>query len=418
MQRRWRVPPPPEWGFEAPDGAAVLDENVAGLGVLLWDVTRDVVLWATASPRELTEIFPPAQERMRTAWLMTTMLDPKLESALLGLVRIPGQPSLASRERTSLACHSIAQWADERGAVATAYAFMHAAAFACPGNARLSYEAGRLARRRAEYARAEDWLKRAVLLGRQVGDWDSCINGRGGLGNMYIQRGNYPRAGRHHRRALVLARRQGLRDLEGQALHSLCVVAIHTGQISEVNRWARQAREVFGPGDARLPILAHDVGCAWMEQGLFPQALQVFEATRRHWRPADVLLGHANICRAAAGTGVLERYEQAWLEASSLITDETHENTAQALLDLAHAATTVGELERAEMVAQRACRVAAERRESRIRLAAEAVLEFIGRDRSAIHRLITRLEPDVVEDTNAIAEDFADCLGSCAGAGV
>ncbi|MBA4160217.1 MAG: hypothetical protein H0X65_22565, partial [Gemmatimonadetes bacterium] len=176
MQRRWRVPPPPEWGFEAPDGAAVLDENVAGLGVLLWDVTRDVVLWATASPRELTEIFPPAQERMRTAWLMTTMLDPKLESALLGLVRIPGPPSLASRERTSLACHSIAQWADERGAVATAYAFMHAAAFACPGNARLSYEAGRLARRRAEYARAEDWLKRAVLLGRQVGDWDSCIN--------------------------------------------------------------------------------------------------------------------------------------------------------------------------------------------------------------------------------------------------
>ena len=396
----------------------MLSEDVAGFGVLLWDVARDVVLWATSAPAELEEIFAPALERMRMASLMVQPVAPVLESAISVLARVPRAPQPASRERVSLACSQMSHWADGNGAVATASAFAHAAAVTCPGSARLSYEAGRFARRQADYARAEMWLGRAVLLGRQLEDWSSCINARGGLGNLYIQRGNYRRAERHHRRALQLARRQGLSDLQGQALHSLCGIAIEAGRIEEVNSLARLAHQAFGEGHPRLPTLAHDVAYAWMEQGHFERALEVFEAVRPHFRQDQYVLVLADICRASAGIGDVARFEAAWQETQTWIEARPgqEDHVSQALLDLARGAALLGRWGMAERAVQRSLQLATQRKEARVQFAAEAVADSIRHEQVIQTR--TAAEGTQLDEVVTLAEDFVESLTAYAAAGV
>jgi tetratricopeptide (TPR) repeat protein len=414
MQRRWRVPPPPQRGFGAADGAAVLSENVAGFGVLLWDVARDVVLWATSAPAELEEVFAPALERMRMASLVVQPVAPVLESALSVLARAPRSPQPVSRERVSLACSQISHWADGNGAVATASAFAHAAAVTCPGSARLSYEAGRFARRQADYTRAEMWLARAVLLGRQLEDWSSCINARGGLGNLYIQRGNYRRAERHHRRALQLARRTGSRDLEGTALHGLFLINSESGREAEMNACARAAHQAYGEGHPKLPVLAHDVACAWMEQGYFTRSLDVFEALHPHFSRDQRVAVLANICRAAAGTGDVGRFSTAWADTHTLIeAGHGEEYVAEAMLDLALGAALLMQWERAECSANRSLEIATVRREARIQITAEAVLQQI-RNEQLVHARVVANTRAVAEEVDVFADELVESLTACA----
>lgn len=413
VNRRWRVPPPPEGGFGAAEGAAVLEENAGGLGVLLWDVARDLVLWATSRPRERAELFAPAAERTRSAWLLSSALDPMLEAALLGLVRVTGQPSRASRERVAMACREIARWADAQGAVATANAFAHAAAIAVPANANLCYEAGRFARRCADYPRAERWLKRAILLGRQKGEWEAYAKGLSGLGNTYVQRGDYPRARRYHLRCLSVARRHQLRKLEGDAAHDLCAIAIETRRLSEVHSYARIAYVAYGEGHPRLPALAHDVAHAWMNDGYFARALEVFEAVLSHCGSAERILVLGNICRSAASAGNTVRFEQAWTEAWTAIDSRpAQEHVAQALLDMARGAAAARRWEWAEKAALRSHDVATQRREARVQLTAESVLESIRREHAV--EAYTAPDPLTEQEVDALACEFVESLGSCA----
>lgn len=413
VNRRWRVPPPPEGGFGAAEGAAVLEENAGGLGVLLWDVARDLVLWATSRPRERAELFAPAAERTRSAWLLSSALDPMLEAALLGLVRVTGQPSRASRERVAMACREIARWADTQGAVATANAFAHAAAIAVPANANLCYEAGRFARRCADYPRAERWLKRAILLGRQKGEWEAYAKGLLGLGNTFGQRGDYRRAKKYQLRCLYAARRHGIPALEGPACHDLCGASIEAGKIDEVNRYARMAYEAYGEGHPRLPVLAHDVAYAWMNDGYFARALEVFEATLPHYTPAERVLVLADICRAAAGVGDVMRFEGYWRATWEWIEIWSgRDHVAQALLDLARGAALLRRWEWAEQAAEQSLVIATERREARIQFTAEAMLEAIRREHAA--ETYTAPDPLTEQEVDALANDLVESLISCA----
>lgn len=412
VNRRWRVPPPPEGGFGAAEGAAVLEENAGGLGVLLWDVARDLVLWATSRPRERAELFAPAAERTRSAWLLSSALDPVLEAPLLGLVRVTGQPSRASRERVAMACREIARWADAQGAVATANAFAHAAAIAVPANANLCYEAGRFARRCADYPRAERWLKRAILLGRQKGEWEAYATSLLGLGNTHIQRGDYPRARRCHLRCLHAVHRHNLKQLQGPVCHDLCVIATETGRVSEINVYARMAYEAYGDGHPRLPMLAHDVAYGWMCDGYFTRALEVFEAVASYYPPAERIQVLADICRAAAGAGNVVRFEQAWQDARAWIERmATQEHVAQSLLEMARGASMMRRWDWAAEAARRSCEIATNRREARVRLTAETVLEAIRREHAA--EAYTAPDPLVEQEVDALACDLVESLSGC-----
>lgn len=410
--RRWRTPPAITHGGEAFEGVGVLEEIKDPLGALLWQVVRDVYLWGSLPPDERGEVFVPGADGALLAMLRDAEVEVQLETPLMGLVRLVGAPGTARPESVAMACQHVAAWADGNGYSATSIAFAQAAAAAIPTDASAAYAVGRLARRRAEYARAETWFRRAIALARQSGDWTSYALAFSGLGNLYVQRGNYPAARRFHIRALRAARRHSLRQIQGGALHDLFVIAAAGGNAGEAEKLARAAFEAYGADHPRLPVLAHDIAYLWVEQGHFGPALTVFEALLPHLRRhEDRMVGLANIVRAAAGAGDRRRFDEAWDEVwDGLARNEHTENAAQVLLELAHGAAHVGEFERAERAADRSARVARERGEAKVLLSAEAVVESARRSRAARTRTESPSRAAFHEESDAFAADLARSL--------
>lgn len=184
-------------------------------------------------------------------------------------------------------------------------------------------------------------------------------------------------------RAQRSARRHSLSELEGMALHDLCIVAINCGNAAEAETLAAAALDAYGVRSPRLPALAHDLAYLWLEQGCFDRALAVFEAVLPHLdRPADRVHVLADIARAAAGAKNEARFESAWTATVCILEDaDAVEDAAQALVDLALGATMLQEWQRAEVAARRALQLATERNEGKVRLTAEAILDSIIRGR-------------------------------------
>jgi len=412
--RRWRTPPAISHGAEAYEGLAVLEEVKGPLGFLLWQVARDVTLWATFPPEERAELFVPGAEATLHGLVRSTGVDVQLESPLMTIVRMVGAPDVARPEAVELACQHIAHWADGHGYSATAVAFAQAAAMTVPFDAGAAYAVGRIARRRAEHSRAETWFRRAIALARQSGDWSSYALAFSSLGNLYMQRGNIPTARRFHLRALKAARRHSLRSIQGSAQHDLFVIAAGHNHKEEAERYARGAFESYGPEHPRLAALAHDIGFFWMERGHFAPALTVFEALLPHiTRHQDRLEALANIVRAAAGAGERRQFEHTWDEVwDGLARDESAENIAAVLLEMAHGAAQLGETERAERAAERAVRTARERGESKTLLTAESVLDSVRRTRAARGRPADTPRPPAPEETELFATDLVRSLNA------
>lgn len=398
--RRWRTPPAITHGTEAFEGLAILEEVKGSLGLLLWQAMRDVTLWASVEPGERAGVFAEGSDGHLHAMVRSAEADVQLESPLMTIVRMVGAPDAARPEAVELACQHIAHWADTHGYGATSIAFAQAAALSVPGDAGAAYAVGRLARRRAEHARAETWFRRSIALARQTGDWTSYALAFSGLGNLYMQRGNYPAARRFHVRALRAARRHSLRQIQGSALHDLFVIAAHGRQPDDAERYARGAFEAYGLDHPRLPALANDLAYFWMERGHFAPALTVFQALLPHiTRHEDRLVGLANIVRAAAGAGQRRLFEETWDEVwDGLARNEPAENQAQVLLELAHGASQLGEWERAERAAERALKVARDRGENKVIVTAEPVLESVRRGRAARTRAAETVHPAGVEE--------------------
>jgi tetratricopeptide (TPR) repeat protein len=412
--RRWRTPPAITHGNEAFEGLAVLDEVRGPLGFLLWQASRDVNLWAAVAPEEREGLFVAGADQSLQSLIRTAGVEVQLESPLMTIVRMAGSPEVARPEAVELACQHIALWADHHGYLATAICFGQAAALAVPMDAGAAYAVGRMARRRAEYSRAETWFRRAVALARQTGDWQSYALAFSGLGNLYMLRGNFPAARRFHVRALRAARRHSLRSIQGSALHDLFVLAAGSNHRDEAERYARGAFESYGPEHQRLPALANDIAYFWMERGHFAPALTVFEALLPHMaRQEDRLVSLANIVRAAAGAGERRLFEQTWDEVwDGLSRDGGTENAAQVLLELAHGAAQLGEVERAERAAERAVKTARERGEAKTQLTAESVLDSVRRGRAARARAAEAPRPQAPGETEMFATDLVRSLNA------
>jgi len=411
--RRWRTPPAIVHGGEAFEGAAVLDEVRGTLGALLFQAIRDVYQWGATPPDDRAGLFAAGAEEVELALLRASEVEVQLESPLMTLVRLAGSPETAREEQVALACQHVAHWADHQGLLGTAIAFAQGAAVVLPSDASASYAVGRLARRRAEHARAETWYRRSVALGRQTGDWTSYAMAFGGLGNLYAQRGNFPAARRFHVRSLRAARRHSLRALHGSALHDLFVIAAQTGHADEAERMAREAFELYGPEHARLNHLAADLAYFWMEQGRFAPALSVFQALVHHMtRHEDRVTGLANIVRAAAGAGDRRLFAQTWDEAwDGVGRTPGAENGATVMLELARGAAMLGEYERADRALERALAIGAERGEHKTVLTAEAVLDEVRRSRAARQRAALPALP-AAGDADGFAADLVRTLNS------
>jgi tetratricopeptide (TPR) repeat protein len=401
--------PPPliRGGTDTFSGSVVIEELASSHAVLLWDTLRSVLLWAGEDPAARAGLFLPAAPGRRRARLAEAAGDPDLAGPLAAvlsgpldaLARALEQPEAAVPVEVARACRQVAAWADASGCSGTALAFMQAAALADPADAEAAYLTGRLARGRAERARAECWFWEAVARSRRSRDSGSRVLAIIGLGNLHFQRGNLPAAGRTHARALRIARHHGLRTLEGMASHDLFVIADEGERAAEAAEHAAEALRAYGPGHPRLPSLAHDVAVFWMNRGSFAPALRVLASVLPHiLGRRERLLTLGSVARAAGAVGERPTFGAAW--------DEVWETTGSAggpgvdgagpaLLALAQGAVSLGDWERAEGAAAEALRVGTARGEGMVVVSAESVLDAArnGRAAAANARPRSRVEP-------------------------
>jgi tetratricopeptide (TPR) repeat protein len=411
-QRRWRVPPALKRGDEIFEGLGVLDELSGERGLVLWQSLRDALLWADAQEDERAALFAADAERARMAAIVASQPSPELEEPLGVLARMLGEPAQISEEMVALACRRVSQWADNEGLLTTALAFAQAAATVTPGDAGMAYAVGKLARRRAEYARAETWFRRTIALARQIGDWATYSQAFLGLGRMYMQRGNLPAARRFLVRATRAAQRNSLHGIEAMAQHDLFAVAGLADRPVEASQYARAAYEAYGPHDPAIPRLAQDVAYWWIIQGHHAEALPVLESVLPHFtQPSDRMTVLGSIARASGGLGQRDRFREAWEAAHDLLRNTaTHEHAAQGLLDMAHGAASLGLWDKAETAAREAMETGSRRNEARIRLIAEGVMESVRHHRAVDdHRKSTRASTTEIVDP-ALAQDFVRTL--------
>jgi tetratricopeptide (TPR) repeat protein len=330
-------------------------------------------------PEARATLFSGDAARSRTAELSHAEVHPELRGPLSVLTELLARPGEVDLPRLVNACRRIAVWAEQRGDLATALEFSQAAALAAPESASLAYVVGRLARRRAEYDRAESWYTRAVVQGRQSSDWRSYALAFSGMGNLHMQRGNYPAARRSHLRCLRVAERRGLLELVGSAYHDLFGTAVETGAGSTADELAVLAFHAYGARDPRIPRLAYDVAYHWLLQGYFDRALSVGEALLPHMTDeSERVVVHGLIARAAAGVGNRELFASACRETRLLAErDGARETAGRALLGVIYGAAHLGEWDLAQDVGMRAVTIARKRKEGRVLLAAEAALESV-----------------------------------------
>lgn len=377
--RRTRVPPAITRGSETLPGAPILDEVSGDLGVVLWRSLRNVALWAATPPARRGALFAGAAARMREDELARLDVDAELVAPLSVMVRLLESPAGMELSRLVNACRRIALWAEQRGHLGTALEWAQSAAVAAPQSAGLAYAVGRLARRRAEYDRAESWFARAIVQARRSQDWRTYALGYSGLGNLLVQKGNFPAAKRAHLRCLKAAVRHGMSSLQGDAYHDLFVTEIETGAGPAADALAEQSMRAYGAGHPKLPRLAFDVAYHWMLEGLFPEALRLAKALERHFTaPAERALALSLLTRSGGGAGDRAAFHGARERLDALLaTGAGADSAGRALLGVAYGAASLGEWALAEEYGQQALRIAAERREGKIVVAAEAALDFV-----------------------------------------
>jgi tetratricopeptide (TPR) repeat protein len=376
--RRTRIPPALIRGPESLPGAPVLDEVPGDLGVALWTALRNVTTWASTPPARRGGLFAVSAAARREEELSGLEIDAELVAPLSVMVRLLENPVGMELTRLVNACRRIALWAEQRGHLGTALEWAQAAAVAAPQSAGLAYAVGRLARRRAEYDRAESWYARAIVQARRTRDWRTYVLGYSGLGNMNTQKGNFPMAKRAQMRGLRAALRHDLRDLQGIAYHDLFVTQLETGGGTEATALAAQAFRAYGPEHPYVPRLAFDVAYHWILEGCFADALPVALALRPCFDgAAEQALVLSMVTRSAGGAGDRAAFDQARRELVEMLDSGCGTDVAaRALLGISHGAASLKEWPLAESMAQQALQIATERREGRMVIAAEAALEF------------------------------------------
>lgn len=354
--------------------AVVLEEVGGDFGVWLWHSLRDVLLWGRASGRDRGHIFHPGAPAARAA--VRPVLDPELDGVAEVLDGMVAEPARGVVEEVADACRKAAAWSERSGWVGTALAWMEAAAFLMPEDPASATEAARLAVRRAEYARAEAWVRRSVALAQVARDWRWYA-----LSFLYVSRaaaarGDQETAMRLLWRAYRASVRWGVRDVLAMVKHELHLAGVAPGR---------------GRGGGEAPAGAIE---AREFHRLYEQVRRLVE--RGEYRPAigpmwaiHPAIGNggegagagAVLARAAALLGDAGVAEQAWAVGYGWASgqDLGDPDAARVMLDLAHAALALGSMERAEACGDAAAQRAARADDLRLAMEVEEVRERVAR---------------------------------------
>lgn len=408
-----RAAPPLRHEDESAEGADILRELPSPAGVLLAAALRDVMLWVEAPAAARDGLFTSGAAARRTRQIRASEVEPDLWTPLLTLACMTEETEVFDDSRILHACRRVVGWAEENGAPAVRLAFTQAMAVARPADAGLALQVGRLARDAAQYARAETWLRWAIQLARGSKDHDTYVSGYIALGVLYRRMGNHPAAYTVAGRAVRAAKRYGLSELEGLALHNLFIFASDGPDVRRAYGFVREAAQAYGQNPHRLAVLAHDVASFWCDNAQYTRAAPVIEAVLPRMEAAfERALAASNLARALAGAGDREHYESARRMAIELI--ETLPGTAHradAFLTVARADTLLEEWERAESAASSAAEIAARRGEAHVLIVAETELAAIRACRAAEAEATTSEEsPGLARHAERLAVDLIRTL--------
>lgn len=368
-------------------------------GFVLWDLFRDAELWVSTDVRSGLFVRPSTSRATVIAELPHDPYGP-IKPALVLL-------SLLAHQRDTDApaigdgCDNIAQWSHDAGRLGTAVEYEQVASLADRRNAIYPVRTARWLRMRAEYARAWSWFDYGLVVARRENDWQAYCEAYAGIGNLHVQVGNYPRARIAHRRVLRAARRQHLPNMVASAYHNLFVVEMEVGNTDRAEFYAQRALRAYPLSSPSLPRLARDLAWRWMVRGYFDRALPLAQEALTHFvAPADRALLWSDVARAAAGAGALDIFEDAWAQARVLFSQHVMDPwPADILVNLAHAACSIGERSRASWAATRAVEVARSRKESTLLLSAEAILDSLAHRPAPPLIAPAKHESDLLVDT-------------------
>jgi tetratricopeptide (TPR) repeat protein len=354
-RRRWCLPPPiiREPG-EMLEGSYVLAELPPDRALLCWTAVRDVTLWGGTPPEQRAALFsPPAETASREA-VRDARLEPVLDLSLATLATVVSHAAQADPEIISRVCLQVARWARDHGAMGTAVAFAQAAAFANPDAAPPALAAGRLALEWGRDRRADTWLRRAIGLARRAGEWESYGGAYLALGEVYERAGGTALAVRAFTQAARLARRQGFRELRGDALHGLLRTSLAAGELDAANDYGRLAQRCYGPDHPRLPGLHYDVARLRVARGQHDRAVPLLRRLIGALAdPAKLAVCHALLAHATAALGEAALYERSWTEAWALLdAPAAAPSAAEVLRHLGKAAALLGDWLRVQQVVE------------------------------------------------------------------
>jgi len=347
----------------------VLHDHPGPLGVALWRLVSDVVLWIGCPPEERGDLFGPDGH---PPGLLDSAAGeaPEIREPLQVLERLWTTSAAADPAAIAEACGAVALWAEAQGMKETAVQFAEAAARAEPDSSARAYTAGRLSRRMGDLPRSAIFLRRAIRLARRAqaekikySEIDFA-NAQLGYGNLLVDLGRSNQAEPHYWKAARAAARAGRTSLVGAAHHNLLQVTVRLARWPEALEHAEQAVRLYKNGHPRFPLVAFDVAFMWSWLGYFSSALPVFEKVLpfvEHQR--ERLLVLASLARSAAAVRDHIRYVRASNEVLRMAAQDS-EMAASSLYHTAEGARSFQQWDRAEELAARALSIAVQRRDA------------------------------------------------------
>lgn len=329
------------------EGDRVLKEVADDLGILLWRIGRDVVLWAETPSSQRAGLFSPEAPNRRSSRLLNIDLSEDLASAVDTLAGQLAVPEKADAAILTWCCRLVARWATAHELHGTAVYFAQAGALCSPDDPMPALETGRLALAAGQQHRAESWVRRAVALARRAAQWDVYADAALVLGELNHRAGRLERARALYRLAYRTTRRQALREVGAVAAHRVFRLALLSGDEAEAEVYSRLAQQACAPEHAGAPSILLDIARFWLDSGRPAEAIRPIRRVVRHLDglPAEQRLGAwALTARGlAADAEGIETARRAWDRAYALIARAAPEKAVPAAIDLAHAATLLGD---------------------------------------------------------------------------
>lgn len=337
------------------EGVSILEEVEGDRGVALWQLLRDVTLWAEVEPEHRTGLFRAgASERIRSRLGGADSAAP-VNVALQVLLAMVAAPQSATGETLALSCLQVTRVLADEGALRTAAEFAQAAAVADDASGEAAVEAGAYARRLGRAVSAELWFRRAIALARRRGQRPAYARACNELAQLAEDQGDLDRARTFRVRAYRAARRWAVRDERGAALEGLARLALRRGSLDDALRHARSAKRTYGRAHPRTGAVLLALGEIHLRREDYPDALQALQAAlERDLELEEEIVGWSLLSHAAAGAGDQSLLEEAWDRTHHLLNEVDRSAGIHALMRLVRAASLAEHPQRVEAAARRA----------------------------------------------------------------